>query len=89
MQGQQPELAPVLDRDGNLVLAPNRVVSVLLEKEKAGDVNAVAGALATALAGFDNTITQASILDGANKAPAGQPYQVAALRQADYERSSR
>jgi cell division protein FtsI/penicillin-binding protein 2 len=85
VQGQQPELAPVLDRDGNLVLAPNRVVSVLLEKDKAGDVNAVAGALATALSGIDNTITQASILDGVNKTPAGQPYQVVALRQSNYD----
>ncbi|HEX6356991.1 penicillin-binding transpeptidase domain-containing protein [Actinophytocola sp.] len=85
VQGQQPELAPVLDRDGNLILEPDRVVSVLLDKDKAGDVNAVAGALATALSGLDATITQASILDGANKTPAGQPYQVAALRIGDYE----
>ncbi|MFL6122384.1 penicillin-binding transpeptidase domain-containing protein [Actinophytocola sp.] len=85
VQGQQPELAPVLDRDGNLVLSPDRVVSVLLEKDKAGDVNAVAGALATALSGIDNTITQQSILDGVNKTPAGQPYQVVALRQTSYE----
>jgi cell division protein FtsI/penicillin-binding protein 2 len=85
VQGQQPELAPVLDRDGNPVLAPDRVVSVLLEKDKAGDVNAVAGALASALSGIDGTITQQSILDGANKTPAGQPYQVVALRQQSYE----
>jgi cell division protein FtsI/penicillin-binding protein 2 len=85
VQGQQPELAPVLDRDGSLVLAPNRVVTVLLEKDKAGDVSAVAGALATNLSGFDNTITQQSILDGVNKTPAGQPYSVATLRQTNYE----
>ncbi|HYQ62420.1 penicillin-binding transpeptidase domain-containing protein [Actinophytocola sp.] len=85
VQGQQPELAPVLDRDGGAVLSPSRVVSVLLDKAKAGDVNAVAGALATALSGIDNTITQQAILDGANKTPAGQPYQVAALRQSNYE----
>jgi len=84
VQGQQPELAPVLDRDGNLILAPSRVISVLLDKAKAGDVNAVAGALATALSGIDNTITQASILDGVNKTPAGQPYQVVLLREANY-----
>jgi beta-lactamase class D len=85
VQGQQPELAPVLDRDGNLILSPNRVVTVLLEKDKAGDVGAVAGALATNLSGFDNTITQQSILDGVNKTPAGQPYQVVTLRQNIYE----
>lgn len=86
VQGQQPELAPVLDRDGNLVLAPTRVISVLLEKDKAGDVSSVAGALATNLSGFDNTITQQSILDGVTKTPAGQPYQVVALRQNDYDK---
>lgn len=86
VQGQQPELAPVLDRDGNLVLEPTRVISVLLEKDKAGDVAAVAGALATNLSGFDNTITQQSILDGVAKTPAGQPYQVVALRQNDYDK---
>ncbi|MFI7676585.1 penicillin-binding transpeptidase domain-containing protein [Actinophytocola sp. NPDC049390] len=85
VQGEEPDLAPVLDRDGNLVLAPNRVISVLLEKEKAGNVRSVAGALATALNGFDRTITQASILAGAGKTPAGQPYQVVALRQGDYD----
>ncbi len=85
VQGQQPELAPVLDRDGNALLSPTQVVSVLLEKDKAGDVNAVAGALATALAGIDGTITQASILAGVGKTPAGQPYQVVALRQTDYD----
>lgn len=86
VQGQQPELAPVLDRDGNLVLEPTRVISVLLEKDKAGDVAAVAGALATNLSGFDNTITQQAILDGVAKTPAGQPYQVVALRQNDYDK---
>jgi beta-lactamase class D len=85
VQGQQPELAPVLDRDGDLVLSPTRVISVLLDKAKAGDVNAVAGALATNLSGIDNTITQQSILDGVNKTPAGQSYKVVALRQTDYE----
>lgn len=84
VQGEQPELAPVLDRDGNLVLSPTRVISVLLDKAKAGDVTAVAGALATTLSGFDNTITQQSILDGVNKTPAGQPYQVVSLRENDY-----
>ncbi len=85
VQGEEPDLAPVLDRDGNLVLSPTRVISVLLEKEKAGNVASVAGALATALNGFDRTITKASILDGVNMTPAGRPYQVVALRQADYD----
>lgn len=85
VQEQQPQLAPVLDRDGEVLLEPDRVVSVLLEAKKAGDLPAVAGALAKALAGFDNTITQQSIIDGANAAKDGTPYQVVALRDADYE----
>lgn len=85
LQNEQPELAPVLDRDGALLMAPDRVISVLFEPAKAGDAAAVAGALATALAGFDRTITQKSIMDGAAKAPKGRPYQVVLLRSSDYE----
>jgi beta-lactamase class D len=85
IENEQPDLAPVLDRDGALVMSPDQVVSVLLEPAKAGDVRAVAGALATALSRFDRTITQQSILAGAAKVPQGQPYQVAALRSADYQ----
>ena len=84
LQNEQPELAPVLDRDGELLMAPDRVISVLFEPAKAGDANAVAGALATALSGFDRSITQKSIMDGAAKAK-NQPYQVVLLRSSDYE----
>ncbi len=85
LQVDEPEFAPVLDRDGQVVLEPNQVVSVLFEAARAGDAPAVAGALAGALTGFDNTITQQSILDGSAKVEAGAPYQVAALRWNDYE----
>ena len=85
VENEQPDLAPVLDRDSALLMSPDQVISVLLEPAKAGDVRAVAGALATALSGFDATITQKSILDGAAKTPKDRPYQVAALRSADYE----
>ncbi|MPZ84244.1 MAG: penicillin-binding protein [Actinophytocola sp.] len=85
LQNEQPELAPVLDRDGALVMSPDRVISVLFEPAKAGDAGAVAGALATALSGFDRSITQKSIMDGAAKGPEGQPYQVVLLRSSDYE----
>ncbi|HEV8555026.1 MAG TPA: penicillin-binding transpeptidase domain-containing protein [Actinophytocola sp.] len=84
VQVQQPLLAPVLDRDGVPLLQPDRVVSVLFEPKKAGDAAGVAGKLAAALSGFDPTITQRSIVDGSAAAP-DQPYQVAALRQADYD----
>jgi cell division protein FtsI/penicillin-binding protein 2 len=82
---QQPELAPVLDREGTTLLETGRVVSVLFEQDKAGDAPAVAGALASALSGFDPSITQQSILDGAAKTPKGQAYQVVGLRMSDYE----
>ena len=85
LQVDEPEFAPVLDRDGQVVLEPNQVVSVLFEPAKSGDAPAVAGALAAALGGFDATITRQSILDGAAKVEAGTPYQVAALRWNDYE----
>ncbi|GAB3455881.1 penicillin-binding transpeptidase domain-containing protein [Actinophytocola sediminis] len=86
IENEQPDLAPMLDRDGALLMSPDHVVSVLLEPAKAGDVRAVAGALATSLARFDPAITQKSILDGAAKAKPDQPYQVVTLRSADYER---
>jgi beta-lactamase class D len=86
VQNDQPELAPVLDRDGVPLLSPERVVSVLFDPKQAGDVSAVAGSLADALSGFDRTITQKSIVDGSAKAPAGRPYQVITLRSLDYEK---
>ena len=85
VQVQQATLAPVLDRDGGVLLEPDRVVSVLLDAKKAGDLPGVAGKLAAALSGLDGTITQQAIVDGASKAADGQPYQVAALRQGVYE----
>lgn len=81
----KPALAPVLDRDGTPLLAPEQVVSILLDAKEAGDVGAVAGALAAALTPIDAAITQQSIVDGVSKVPAGQVYQVAALRDADYQ----
>ena len=82
---QQPTLAPVLDRDGATLMEPNQVVSVLIDRQKAGDLTTVAGKLADGLKGVDNTITQQSIIDGATKTPDGQPYTVAALRQETYQ----
>ncbi|MDU0290618.1 penicillin-binding transpeptidase domain-containing protein [Saccharothrix longispora] len=81
----RPEPAPVLDRDGAALLAPEQVVSVLLNAQEAGDVPAVAAALAAALSPIDAAITRDSITRGAAGVPAGQVYQVAALRDADYQ----
>ncbi|MFD7659470.1 penicillin-binding transpeptidase domain-containing protein [Actinosynnema sp. NPDC059797] len=81
----KPDPAPVLDRDGVPLLAPEVVVSVLLDPGEAGDLGAVAGALASALSPIDAAITPQSIAEGASAVPSGQVYQVAALREADYQ----
>jgi cell division protein FtsI/penicillin-binding protein 2 len=85
VQDLQPTLAPVLDRDGEVLLEPTQVVSVLLDRKKAGDLAAVAGKLADALKGLDATITQQSVVDGATQTTEGQPYLVVALREGDYQ----
>ncbi|SDC66363.1 penicillin-binding transpeptidase domain-containing protein [Actinokineospora iranica] len=85
VRGIEAALAPVLDREGVPVLQPERVVSVLFEPAKAGDADAIAGQLAQALSGIDASITAQSILDGAAKVN-GQPYQVVALRDPDYQK---
>ncbi len=81
----KPDPAPVLDRDGTPLLAPERVVSVLLVPKEAGDLAAVAKTLGEALNPLDKAISQQSITDGAAKTPEGQAYQVAALRDPDYQ----
>lgn len=85
LREDQPALAPVLDRDGEVLLDPDRVVSVLLDPKKAGDLPTVAGQLAAALSGIDATLTQQAIVDGATRQADGQPYLVVVLRDADYE----
>ena len=82
---QQPDPAPVVDREGAPLLAPERVVSVLLYRQEAGNVRAVADALAAALSPLDPTIAAATIVDGAAKTTGGNGYQVALLREADYQ----
>ncbi|WP_245614470.1 penicillin-binding transpeptidase domain-containing protein [Actinokineospora inagensis] len=85
VQDNDAQLAPLLDRDGQAVMQPDRVVSVVFEQAKAGDATAIAGQLAKALGGIDPTITAQGILDGAAKAN-GQPYPVVSLRDADYQK---
>jgi cell division protein FtsI/penicillin-binding protein 2 len=81
----KPDPAPVLDRDGTPLLAPERVVSVMLVAKEAGDVAAVSKALADALNPLDKAITLQTITEGVAKTPEGQAYQVAALRDPDYQ----
>jgi hypothetical protein len=76
--------APVVDRSGVPLLEPTPVVSVLLDRTAAGDLPAVSGALAAALAPLDASITQEGITDGAARTPDGQGYLVAVLRETDY-----
>lgn len=78
--------APVVDRVGAPLLAAAPVVIVVLDRIAAGDLAAVAGALAAALGPIDKDITAASITDGATRTPDRQGYPVAVLRQADYDR---
>jgi cell division protein FtsI/penicillin-binding protein 2 len=85
VRDEEPTQAPVLDRDGAPLLAPERVVSVVLDPAKAGDVPGVAATLAAAVGKIDATITQQSITDGVAKIPKGQSYTVVSLRDADYQ----
>jgi len=85
VRDQQPDPAPVVDREGAPLLAAERVVAVLLYREEAGDVRQVADALAAHLSPFDPTITAETIVDGAAKATPGNGYQVALLREVDYQ----
>ncbi|WP_308259416.1 penicillin-binding transpeptidase domain-containing protein [Pseudonocardia sp. H11422] len=80
-----PEPAPVVDRNGVPLLAPTTVVNVLLDRQAAGDLPAVTGALARALGPIDPAITARTITDGTARTPDGQAYSVAVLRETDYQ----
>jgi len=82
---QQPDPAPVLDRDGGPLLVPDKVVAITVDRQQAGDVNALAANLAGVLSRFDPGMTPQSVTDGLNKTPPGQAYNVIALRDADYQ----
>lgn len=82
---QRPEPAPVLDRNGVPLLAPEELVTVSMDPTQVGDLAGVAGTLAQALGTIDPQITQQSILAGAKDTPQGQAYTVATLRRASYE----
>lgn len=82
-----PDLAPILGRDGQELLAPRRVTSILLDPAELGesaDLGSVASTLASELQQFDEAITRESILDGAREVDDGEPYLVAALREDDF-----
>ncbi len=86
LRTEDAQPAPVVDRAGAPLLTATSVVAVLLDRRAAGNLATVAGALSAALGPIDPEITQASITDGATKAPDGQGYTVAVLRLADYLR---
>jgi cell division protein FtsI/penicillin-binding protein 2 len=77
--------APVVDRAGVPLLTATPVVGVLLDRTATGDLPAVTGALARTLSPLDPQITQESITEGAARAPDGQAYPVAVLRDTDYQ----
>jgi cell division protein FtsI/penicillin-binding protein 2 len=78
------EPAPVVDRSGVPLLTATPVVSILLDRLQTGDLPAVTGALAAALAPIEPTITAQTITDGAARTPDGRVYTVAVLRDTDY-----
>lgn len=82
---QAPQPAPVVDRGGVPLLSATPVVTVLLDRLATGNLPTVAGALARALSPVDPRITQQTITDGAARAPDGQVYTVAVLRETDYQ----
>lgn len=81
---QPPQPPPVLDQDGNELMRPAELVTVSLQSDEAGDLDAVAGQLADALSDVDSTITRESVLDGARQAPQGQATSVVTLRPDDF-----
>ncbi|MDQ7804253.1 penicillin-binding transpeptidase domain-containing protein [Amycolatopsis sp. A133] len=86
MLPQLPETAPVLDRDGVPLMRPQTVIGVVVDPQKAGDANAVAGTLAKALHRYEPSVTGRSVLDGMHKTKPGDAYPVITLRAGDYQR---
>jgi cell division protein FtsI/penicillin-binding protein 2 len=82
---EQSGAASVVDRDGTPLLTPRQEVAVLLDRRQTDGLSAVAGTLAAALSQFDSTVTQQSIVTGANSTPDAAPYTVATLAYADYQ----
>ncbi len=78
------EPAPVVDRAGVPLLAPTPVVTVQLDRLRAGDLPATTSALAESLSPIDPSITAQTITEGAARTPDGQPYTVVVLRDTDY-----
>ncbi|MPY99774.1 MAG: penicillin-binding protein [Actinophytocola sp.] len=85
-----PELAPVLDREGQALLQPQSVVSVVLYPAEAradAGLREVAGELADSLARFDDSITTRSIRKQARQVDGKDGSTlVAVLRENDYQR---
>lgn len=88
---EEPDLAPVLDRDGQSLLRPQSVVSVVLYPAEAradAGLREVAGDLADSLGRFDDSITTRSILKQARKVDGKDGSTlVAVLRENDYQRA--
>ncbi|MPY78163.1 MAG: penicillin-binding protein [Actinophytocola sp.] len=88
---EEPELAPVLDRDGQALLRPQSVVSVVLYPAEAradAGLREVAGELAASLSRFDETITTRSILSQASEVNGKNGSTlVAVLREKHYQRA--
>ncbi|MFC7340771.1 penicillin-binding transpeptidase domain-containing protein [Saccharopolyspora griseoalba] len=77
-----PDAAPVTGSGGNQLMSPEKLTTVTLSPQSAGDVAGVAGQLAAALGQIEPSITQQSIMADAEK---GQPFPIVTLRQSDFD----
>lgn len=78
-----PDAAPVTGSAGNELMAPEKLTTVTLSPQGAGDLAGVAGQLAGALGSIEPSITQQSIMDDAGE---GKPFPIVTLRQSDFDR---
>jgi hypothetical protein len=77
-----PDAAPVTGSGGNQLMSPEKLTTVTLSPQSAGDVAGVADQLAAALGQIEPSITQQSIMEDAGK---GQPFPIVTLRQSDFD----
>ncbi|SHF28051.1 penicillin-binding transpeptidase domain-containing protein [Streptoalloteichus hindustanus] len=80
----QPRPA-LVDQAGTPLLTWDIGVSVLLDRGQAGNLDDVAGRLATALSRYDATVTKKSIVDGSAGLHPGTQYKVTTLSDQDYQ----
>ncbi|MFB9429958.1 penicillin-binding transpeptidase domain-containing protein [Streptoalloteichus tenebrarius] len=76
----------VVDPAGQPLLAWDVGVAVLLDRRQATNLDDVVTKLSTAISPVDAKVTKQSIVDGLATVMSGQPYEVATLPEAEYQR---